>query len=236
MLRRIWIHIETLSSWRPRLPNDEQAQCREWVWRRHPMPQQLPERQREFSKVWRRSKQVVRGAAVARLVEPKSCRARRATRLRPYRLPSAWHDQGDNDPSENGDNDVCHERKWQEDTPAQIAPRGGCRKRPQTLAVQECLFKDIKKFSHRGSLANGGFRRRPSKPIHEWNLHRAAERRQRKRVRGVVAQSSRARPISCYSVQRGPETGQAMLAEMTVLACVDLLVKHVLIRAEAQVA
>jgi len=27
-----------------------------------------------------------------------------------------------------------------------------------------------------------------------------------------------------------------MLAEMTVLACVDLLVKHVLIRAEAQVA
>src|SRR3984893_13048858 len=70
-------------------------------------------------------------------------------------FPSAWHDQADNDPSKNGDNDVCHERKWQEDAPAQIAPRGGCRKRPQALAVQECLFKDIKKFSHKGSLAKG---------------------------------------------------------------------------------
>jgi hypothetical protein len=53
-----------------------------------------------------------------------------ATRALRSLFQSAWHDQADNDPSESSDDDIGNKRKWQEDTPAQIAPRGRCRKRP----------------------------------------------------------------------------------------------------------
>jgi hypothetical protein len=95
---------------------------------------------------------------------------------------SAWHDQADDDPSENSDDDIGHERKWQEDTPAQIAPRRRCRKRPQALAVKERLFKNIEKCSHEYPLARAAFAACLREPIHWVDLQQAAERRQGKKV------------------------------------------------------
>jgi hypothetical protein len=94
---------------------------------------------------------------------------------------SAWHDQANDDPSENSDDDIGHKRKWQEDTPAQIAP-SRYRKRPQALAVQERLFKNIEKCSHRYPLARAASATGLREPIHWVDLQQAAERRQRKKV------------------------------------------------------